>query len=40
MEDATNFMEELKTSGLVTEKGWEGIAFRNAANLLNLPIPY
>ena len=38
MEDATRFIGELKGSGLVTEQEWEGIAFRNAANLLNLTL--
>jgi predicted TIM-barrel fold metal-dependent hydrolase len=30
------FIQDLKTSGLVTEEEWEKIAFKNAESLLNL----
>lgn len=36
MANGTTFMEELKSSGLVTQSEWEAIAFGNAEKLLKL----
>ena len=37
-EEGANFMDEIKKSGLVTQEGYEMIAYRNAQKLLKLDI--
>jgi predicted TIM-barrel fold metal-dependent hydrolase len=37
--DGLNFLSEMEKSGIVTRDEFEGIAYRNAMNLLNLTLP-
>jgi predicted TIM-barrel fold metal-dependent hydrolase len=38
--DGMKFLELIRDSGLVTEEEWEGIAWRNAAQLLKLNVTF